>query len=100
MTNISETEFKKICDRLYADRHQIYRFNPQMSRRDALLWVLTGSLLSLLSITLPEQHHEGAGDTSQDPYGDAVREILRHRTRPVFDPQVYIDELEKKAAGE
>lgn len=98
MSTITAQEFEKICEGIYADRRQIYRFNPNMSRRDAILWMLLGCLLSLLSIPIPEQ--PGDDGTSPDPYGDAVREVLRSRMRPAFDPQVYIDELTGKVEAE
>lgn len=92
---ISEAEFVKLCDDLYADRHQIYQYNPNASKQEALHWMLTGCLLSLLSIPDTEQpsHYDCS---SSDPYGDAIREILQNRMRPPFDPQTHLAELSKK----
>ncbi len=94
MPTITERQFKKLCDDIYADRREIYQFNPGMSRRDALLWMLTGCLFSFLSIPILEQ--SGADATSPDFYADAVRELLQQRMTPPFNPQVYIDELVEK----
>jgi hypothetical protein len=95
MSTISEQEFKKLCDDVYADRARIYRFNPNVSRREALLWMLLGCLLSLLSVPVLEQ--PGVyGDSGADPYGDAVCALLRERMMPAFDPRIYLNELSRK----
>ena len=96
---ISEAEFVKLCEDLYRDRQQIYEFNPSASRRDAVLWMLLGCLMSLLSVPAPEQ----AGDDSSpgsDAYADAVTEILQGRTRPPFDPRAHLAELSAKLESE
>jgi hypothetical protein len=95
---ISEAEFVKLCDDLYVDRQQIYRFNPNTSRREALLWMLLGCLISLLSISDTEQ--PSLNSSSADPYGQAVREILLGRTQPPFDPQAHLAELSAKLKSE
>jgi hypothetical protein len=95
LPTISEAEFIKLCDDLYADRQQIYQFNPSASRREALLWMLLGCLISLLSV--PAQEQLSADDnSSSDPYVDAVCEILRQRMRPSFDARAYLALLSKK----
>ena len=96
---ISEQEFKKLCDDAYADRFQIYAFNPNVSRREALLWMILGCLLSLLSVPILEQP-SAYGSTSDDPYGDAIREVLKDRMRPNFDPQTYLGELSGRIEAE
>jgi hypothetical protein len=98
--SITEMEFIKLCDDIYADRKQIYEFNPNMSHMEALLWMLTGCLISLLDITDNEQ--PGADDSSAktDPYGAAIREIIRQRAQPPFDPQPYLSRLLKQIEEE
>lgn len=96
---ISETEFIKLCDDVYADRRQIYEFNPNASRREALLWMLTGCLITLLSIPASEQPNAD-GHSNADPYLDAVREILHNRMQPPFDPQRHLAELSRKIENE
>ena len=98
MSTITEAEFQQLCADIYTDRRQIYAFNPSMSRRDALLWMLTGSLLSLLSIPILEQ--PSTYGSSPDPFGDAIREILLRHARPAFDPQKHIDELTRRVEAE
>lgn len=92
---ISEAEFVKLCNDIYADRHQIYQFNPNASKREALLWMLLGCLLSLLSIPAPEQSSRN-DNSSFDPYVDAIYEILQNRMRPPFNPQTHLAVLSKK----
>ncbi|HEY0004499.1 MAG TPA: hypothetical protein VGB17_06780 [Pyrinomonadaceae bacterium] len=96
MATISEQEFKKLCDDIYLDRHQVYGFVPGFGRGEALLWMLLGCLLSLLSVPPSEQPSEGEA-ASPDPYGDAIRELLRQRMSPPFDPHLYLSELARKA---
>ncbi len=99
MDTISEQEFKRLCDDVYRDREEIYRLLPNVSHREALLWMLLGSLVALLSVSVEEQ--QGVDDhLSPDPYGDAILEILRERTTHVFDPKVYLAELSEKLSAE
>lgn len=93
--SISEAEFIKLCDDIYADHQRIYQFNPSASKREALLWMLLGCLLSLLSVPAAEQSPAG-GSSSLDSYDDAICEILRTRMQPSFDPQVQIAALSRK----
>ncbi|HVG34168.1 MAG TPA: hypothetical protein VM911_13850 [Pyrinomonadaceae bacterium] len=99
MSTISEKEFKKLCDDIYADRFQIYEFNPNVSRREALLWMLLGCLVSLLSIPILEQPSVYNG-SSEDPYGDAIREVVLAHTQSNFDPGDYLLELSRKIESE
>jgi hypothetical protein len=95
METMTEQEFEKLCEDVYAEREEIYPLIPNLSRRDALLWMLLGSLVSLLSVPVEEQPDVDDSATS-DPYGDAIIELLRHRTRPAFDPQIYLAKLSDK----
>jgi hypothetical protein len=99
MSTISEEEFGKLCEDIYADRFLTYSFNPNVSRREALLWMLLGCLVSLLSVPVLEQPsiYDGA---SEDPYADAVREVLKDRMEPRFDPQPYLLELSARVEEE
>lgn len=92
---ISEAEFVRLCQDVYADRYQIYQFNPGAGRRGALLWMLLGCLMSLLSI--PDTEHPSPYDNgSSEPYVDAICEILQNRMRTPFDPRTHLAELSKK----
>ncbi|HEX8775393.1 MAG TPA: hypothetical protein VF735_17620 [Pyrinomonadaceae bacterium] len=99
MSTISEQEFKKLCDDVYADRFQIYAFNPNASRREALLWMILGCLLTLLSVPVLEQP-SAYGGASDDPYGDAIIEVLKDRRETDFDPQTYLGELSGRIEAE
>lgn len=94
-STVSEAEFVKLCDDIYADHQQIYEFNPGMSKRDAVLWMLLGCLMSLLSAT-PAVQSSVDDKVSADPYGDAIREVLHTRMQPRFDPNTHLAELLKK----
>lgn len=93
MNTISEREFKKLCEDIFRDRREIYAFNPNMSRRDALLWMLAGCLVSLLSVSAAEEPRAGS-------YAEAVMELVEQRAAPAFDPQIYLDELMEKLEAE
>jgi hypothetical protein len=99
METIGEPEFKKLCDDIFADRREIYAFNPNMSRREALLWMLAGCLVNLLSVPAAEQPGAFGAETS-DPYGDAVLLLLERRSVPAFDPKIYLTELDARLADE
>jgi hypothetical protein len=99
MSNISAEEFEKLCQDIYADRWQIYSFNPNVSRREALLWMLLGCLVSLLSVPILDQPSVYGG-SRPDPYADAICELLQQRMEPAFDPRIYLDELSKNLDSE
>jgi len=95
METITEQEFRKLCDDVYRDRDEFYTLNPNVSHREALLWMLLGSLVNLLSV--PIMDRPGIFDaTTSDPYGTAVIELVKQRASPEFDPSIYITELSEK----
>lgn len=98
METISRDDLKRLCDEIYRDRSEIYEFNPAATRRDALLWMLLGCLISLLSI--PHEELEAATNSSGRDYGDVVCKLLRERVAPPFDPYPYIEELSRRAGNE
>jgi len=95
MVKISEQQFKKLCDDVYRDRHQIYKFNPGMSKHDALFWLILGSIYTLLNIPVLYQP-KSFNTVSNDPYTDAICEILENRMTEPFDARVYLEELAKR----
>lgn len=95
---ISAEEFKRLCDEIYRDRREIYEFNPAATRRDALLWMLLGCLISLLSVTYEEL--EALTDSSGRDYGNVVCTLLRERAEPPFEPRPYVEELVERAGNE
>ena len=96
---ISESELKRVCAELYRDRFEIYAFNPGASHSDALLWMLMGCLISLLSVN--EEELQTLFDSSgQISYADAVCLLLEGRTEPPFDPREVVEELTKRVESE
>ncbi len=96
---ISADEFKRVCDEIYRDRFEIYDFNPAATKREAVLWMLLGCLISLLSVN-DEELQALYGSSSRDPYGDAVRRLLEGRTAPPFDPRPVVEELSERVENE
>jgi hypothetical protein len=91
---ISEAEFSKLCEEVYRDRFEIYRFNPGAGKSEALLWMLLGCLISLLSVG--EEELQSLDDSSsQEPYADAICQLLRGRAGPSFDPRPYLERFSK-----
>ena len=96
---ISGEEFERLCDEVYRDRFEIYGFNPAASRTDALLWMLLGCLISLLSVGDEELEALAASSGSGD-YGDVIRELLQTRAAQPFDAGPYLEQLSKRAENE
>ncbi len=96
---ISESELRRVCDEIYRDRFEIYAFNPGASQSDALLWMLLGCLISLLSVEEEELQalFESSGQAS---YTDATCKLLEGRTAPPFDPRPVVEELSRRAENE
>jgi|GEM_PF-2543914 len=99
MDTISEPEFERLCAEIYSDRAEIYQLLPSVSGRDALLWMLLGSLVVLLSVPEEEQPFVDSA-ASPDPYGEAIVMLLQERAAPVFDPHTHLAELSAKLEAE
>ena len=89
---ITERELKKICGDLYADRESIHSLNPNMSQREAVLWVLYGSLVSLLDVPFDYQPNIPP-EAAHDAYFYAVEDLLQQYARPTFDARACLLEL-------
>lgn len=87
MNKISEQEFAKLCDDVYRDRQQIYSYNPNMSRRDSLEWMILCSLMPLLNIT---------AEPTASTYSEAICEVLENRMTKPFDAMKYLEDLVEK----
>lgn len=88
-----------MCDDIYDDRRRIYSFNPNAEHMEALLWMLLGCLVSLLSVPILDQPSV-YGTTSAERYSDAICALLRNRTSPPFDPRACLAELSEKLKAE
>jgi hypothetical protein len=99
METITEQQFKTLCDDTYAERQEIYPLNPNVSRREALLWMLLGKLVGLLSVPILDQPSV-YGASNSDPYATAVIELVKQRASPFFDPSIHINALSEKLETE
>jgi hypothetical protein len=93
MDSITETELEKLIVELIEDRDQIARLNPDLGRRDSLLWMLLGMLVSLLNVPLSEQAAV-YDPAASDPYYSAVIRVLQDRADPPFDAVSLLSRLE------
>ena len=86
---MSESEFIRLCDEILIDIERVQSWNPTLSKRDAFLWMLLGTLVSLPSVPILEQ--PSVYDPSlPDPYLHAVLEVLAGRCKDSFDPTLYL----------
>ena len=92
MAKISEGEFAKICEGIYADREAIFQHNPSGTREEVLLWMLLCCLNSYLSLTELENPCF-TGVPNEDTYRDAILFVLRDRRADDFDVGTYLDKL-------
>jgi hypothetical protein len=92
MTKITETEFTRICEGIYADRETIFEHNPIGTRAEVLLWMLLSCLNSYLSLTEIETPCF-TGIPNESTYRDAILFILRDRRKSDFDVSRYLDKL-------
>ncbi len=95
MNTISEPEFRKLLDDIYEDREQLRTLLPGFSQRDAILWMLLGGLIALLSVP-PERQPTPDGQAGDDPFGAAIKELIREYGSPAFDPGVHIAEMSER----
>jgi hypothetical protein len=97
---ISEDEFRRLCEDIYRDRSTIYGFRPDARRGEALLWMLLGCLISLLSLSDAELQTLLADASGADPYNDAVCALLQARARPGFDCRPHVERLRQRAESD
>lgn len=89
---ISETEFAQICEQIRVDREQIYKFNPNVSQQEVLLWMLLSCLISFLNLTDSETPcFPGAPDA--EIYRTAILHVLRQRAAPAFDADLHLTRM-------
>ncbi len=92
MTKITETEFTRICEGIYADRETIFEHNPIGTRAEVLLWMLLSCLNSYLSLSEIETPCF-TGVPNENTYRDAILFILRDRRTSDFGVSQYLDKL-------
>ncbi len=92
MTKISEREFSRICEGIYADREIIIKHNPIGSDKEILLWMLLSILINYLS--LPENEIPCFPNaTNLEIYRQAILFILQDRKTEDFDVEKYLEKL-------
>ena len=98
MATICEEEFRRVCDRFYADLESVHALNPAMSRRDTLLWMIYGSLTFLLDV--PADYEPSIPTEKGDNiFAAAILDILQDRMNPAFDAEEYLSELSRKVTS-
>jgi hypothetical protein len=92
MAEISEIEFKRICNGIYEDRETICKHNPIGSTEEILLWMLLSCLISYLSLTDKEMPCF-TGTPDAKTYRDAILYVLRDRKTEEFNAEKYLEKL-------
>lgn len=92
MKNITESEFKRLCDGIYGDRDIIFKHNPIGSREETLLWMLLGVLTVYLSLEEAETPCF-TGIPTAETYKTAIEFVVKNHTKTAFDTKKYLDEL-------
>ena len=94
MEMISVNELRVLCNELLSDIETISSWNPNLTVTDAFLWMLMGSLVSLLSVQ-PDELADIYDPEDQDHYFKAVVAILTNRLEPSVDPEHILNEFLK-----
>ena len=95
MTRISESEFERIVEGIFADRDNILKHNPIGTPPEILLWMLMSCLVSYLSLDDKETPCF-TGRPDAGTYRDAISFILRGRKASEFDESPYLDKLSQE----
>ena len=95
MSNISETEFARICRGIYEDREIICRHNPIGTREEILFWMLLSCLVSYLSLSEIETPCF-TGKPDAETYRTAILFILKDRMTENFNAEKYLTDLVKE----
>lgn len=95
MTKISEIEFARICDGIYADRETICRHNPIGTQAEILLWMLLSCLISYLNLAEIETPCFN-GTPTAETYRNAIIFVLENRKIGDFDADGCLDKLSRE----
>ena len=90
MSKISESEFSKICEGIYADREIICKHNPIGTPQEILLWMLLSVLISYLSLDEKEIPCF-PNSTNIETYRQAILFILKDRKIEDFETEKYLE---------
>lgn len=98
MPKITENEFARICEGIFADRESICRHNPLGTPEEILLWMLLNCLVVYLS--LPEIETPCfKGKPDAETYRNAILFILKNRTEGAFEAEIYLEKLTKTSGA-
>jgi hypothetical protein len=92
MSEISESEFERICAGICEDRESICKHNPIGTGEETLLWMLLSCLVSYLSVSEMETPCFTGMPTAKT-YRQAILFVLKDRKAEDFDAEKYIDLL-------
>lgn len=92
MKSITEAEFERLCEGVYADRETIVKHNPIGSREETLLWMLLGVLTAYLSLSENETPCF-TGIPTAETYKTAIEFIIRNRAEIPFNIDKYLEKL-------
>ena len=95
MATISESEFERIVEGIFADRDKILKHNPIGTPSEVLLWMLMSCLVSYLSLGDTETPCF-TGRPDAGTYREAIGFILRSRKASEFDESPYLDKLSQE----
>ena len=95
MATITESEFERIVEGIFADRETILKHNPIGTPPEILLWMLLSCLVSYLSLTDKETPCF-TGRPDAGTYREAISFILRGRKSTEFDETLYLDKLSQE----
>jgi len=89
---ISEEEFRRICEDLKRDRASIIKYNPIGTDKEIMLWMLLNTLSIYLSLSEIETPCFN-GKPDAETYRDAILFVLDKRRTTNFDVGGYLDRL-------
>ena len=95
MTTISEAEFARICDGIWADRETIVKHNPIGGREEVLFWMLLMCLISYLNLNDTDTPCF-SGRPDADTYRKAIEFVIRNKRSEPFEAAPYLESLISK----
>lgn len=95
MNKISEREFARICEGIYADRETICKHNPIGASEEILLWMLLSCLIIYLSLSEIETPCFN-GTPTAETYREAILFVLNGAKSEDFDARPYLAKLIKE----
>ena len=92
MASITEMEFARLCDGIHDDREMIWKYNPNGTKDEILLWMLLSCLISYLNL-LEIETPCFPGKPTADTYHEAILSIVKSKSSERFDADKYLRQL-------